>query len=275
MTARHEVPIHAKATWPGPKTFQRAIGLALKHSPKVYYKSVSCLSSFESQCICRLHLKISISFATIPVFFAVTSQKSQSIKSFSPALISQINIKWRSMYSSILHLLQIFAFGAIASPLAQLFPVNPGYDPSDASSYAPSPVLIYQIAGGLVPDTPPAQAEVQAPFNLLAQPFACTVTQLPVSACCPQNVYLTADPNCIPYSQFPGTGCERNDNVKFRGACCHGFDQTGGIMCQDPSVTTNIPQVTYENVNNHWIPSQQQAPITPPNSGSDAQILNP
>lgn len=185
------------------------------------------------------------------------------------------------MHSSILLVLQIFAFSAIASPLAQLLPVNLGYDPSDASSYAASPGLLYQIAGGLVPDTPPTQPEVHASLNMLAQPFACTVRELPVPACCPQNVYLPADPNCIPYSQFSGTGCERNDNVKFRGACCHRFDQTGGIMCQDPSVTINIPQVTYENVNSHWIPSQQQAPIThpdqqlPSNPGSDETIFNP
>lgn len=184
------------------------------------------------------------------------------------------------MRSSIL-LLQVFAFSTIASPLAQLFPVNPGYDPSDASSYAESPVLLYQIAGGLVPETTPAQSEVHAPVNQLAQPFACTARELPIPACCPQNVYLTVDPNCVPYSQFSGTGCERNDNVIFRGACCHDFDQTGGIMCQDPSVITNIPQVTYENVNNPWIPIQQQTPITPsnqqlsPNSGSDEQFLSP
>lgn len=185
------------------------------------------------------------------------------------------------MHSSILLLLQVFAFSAIASPLAQLFPVNPGYDPSDASSYVESPVLLYQIAGGLVSDTLPTQPEVHAPVNLLAQPFACTATELPVPACCPQNVYLTVDPNCIPYSQFSGTGCERHDNVKFRGACCHGFDPSGGIMCQDPSIITNIPQVTYENVNKHWIPSEQQAPITPPNqqlppdSGFDEQSFDP
>lgn len=185
------------------------------------------------------------------------------------------------MHSSILLLLQIFSFSAIASPLAQLLPINPVYDPSDASLYAASPVLIYQIAGGLVPDTPSAQPEVHAPQNLLAQPFACTVKELPVPACCPQNVYLTADLNCVPYLQFPGSGCERYDNVKFRGACCHDFDESGGIMCQDPSVPVNIPQVTYENVNEHWIPSQSQAPITPPsqqlpsNTGSGESFFNP
>lgn len=281
MNARHELLTQAKAS---PKTFQRVIGLAPRNSPKVYYKSVSCFLLSTRSVVFRLRLKISTSFAAIPVFSAASSQKPsiQSIKTvFPPALIYRIKIKRRSMHSSILLLLQVLAFSAIASPLAQLLPVNPGYDPFDATSDAESPVLLYQIAGGLVPDTPPAQPEAHAPLNLLAQPFACTATQLPVPACCPQNVYLAVDPNCIPYSQFSGTGCERDDNVKFRGACCHGFDQTGGIMCQDPSVITNIPQVTYENVNNHWIPSEQQAPITPPNqqlspgSGSDEQFLSP
>lgn len=185
------------------------------------------------------------------------------------------------MRFSTLLLPYVFAFSTIASPLAQLFSVDPSYDPSDASSYAEPPVLFYQIAGGLVPDTPPAQTEVHAPVNKLAQPFACTTTELPVPACCLQNVYLTVDPNCIPYSQFSGTGCERNDNVIFRGACCHGFEPMGGIMCQDPAVITNIPQVTYENVNNPWTPMQQQSPITSsnqqssPDSGSDEKFLNP
>lgn len=177
-------------------------------------------------------------------------------------MISGIKTKRRRMHSSILLLLQLFAFFAIASPLGQLLAFNMGDDPSDTASYAEPLGSLYQIAGGLAPDRQSAQSDFDAPVNQLAQPFACTAKELPEPACCPQNVYITADPNCVPYSKFQGTGCERNDGVKFRGACCHGFDVSGGIMCQDPSVATNIPQVIYENIN---LPSQQLAPNSLPN----------
>lgn len=163
------------------------------------------------------------------------------------------------MHSSIL-LVQLFTFYAIASPVGQLLAFNAGDNLSDTTSYAEPLDLFYQVAGGLVPERQSAELEVNAPVNQLAQPFACTTTQLPEPACCPQNVYITADPNCIPYTEFPGRGCERNDGVMFRGACCLKFDPSGGIMCQDPSVATNIPQVIYENINEHYTPSQQTTP---------------
>ena len=215
--------------------------------------------------------------------FSVTSaanrQKSstQSIKTFfPPAVISRIKSKRQRMHCSVLLLLQLFAFSASASPLGHLLPLNTGDDPSDTASYAEQSGFLYQVAGGLVPDKQPAQFEVNTPLNQLAQPFACTTQGLTEPACCPQNVYIPADPSCIPYSRFPGKGCERNDGVGFRGACCHGFDSSGGIMCQDPSVTTNIPQVTYEK-----FPSQQPAPNPLPNqqllptSGTDEPVNNP
>lgn len=152
------------------------------------------------------------------------------------------------MHSPVL-LLQLFAVSAIASPLAQLMSFKTGDELVDATSYVEPPASPYQIVAGLVPDRQLAQPEVQAPVNQLAQPFVCTTEALPVPACCPQSVYLPADPNCIPYSQFYGAGCERDDGIKFRGACCYKFDRSGGIMCQDPSVTVNIPQVIYENIN--------------------------
>lgn len=169
------------------------------------------------------------------------------------------------MHSSVLLLLQLLAFSAIASPLGQPLAFTNGGDTFDTTSYAESPGLLYQIAGGLVPDRQSAEPETPTPVNQLKQPFACTEGKLPIPACCPQNVYITADPNCIPYLQFPGSGCERNDGLQFRGACCNAFNHQGGIMCQDPSVLTNIPQVFYENINQNWIPSQQQAPNPSPN----------
>lgn len=184
------------------------------------------------------------------------------------------------MHSSVPLLLQLFAFSAIASPLGHLLAFTKREDTFDTTPYAESPGLLYNIAEGLVLDRQSAQPEVPASVNLLKQPFACTIAELPVPACCPQNVYITADPNCMPYLQFPGTGCERTDGLQFRGACCHAFNKQGGIMCQDPSVLTNIPQVFYENINQNWIPNQQQAPnpspnqqLPPPNSGEP--IYNP
>lgn len=191
---------------------------------------------------------------------------TQSAKAvFPPAVISRIKIKRQRMHSSVLPLLQLLAFSAMASPLGHLLTFTNGDDTFDTTSYAESPGLLYKIAGGLVPDRQSAQPELPTPVNQLKQPFACTERELPVPACCPQNVYITADPNCIPYLQFSGSGCERNDGIQFRGACCNAFSQLGGIMCQDPSVLTNIPQVFYENINQNWIPSQQQVPNPSPN----------
>lgn len=99
MTALHEVlPMQrlletSNIQWPRPKTFQRVVMMAIKHSSKEYSISVSCLASFESR-FYLLHI-----FSTLlrfPVSSTAAFQKSSFYSICQGSLSSRCDFSSKS-----------------------------------------------------------------------------------------------------------------------------------------------------------------------------------